>query len=384
MKRTLKWLLPLLLLALVALFIGRALQSRSAEHALAASVARPPSGLDLAPADVVVARVRELPRTLDVSGGLKAVNSAVVKARVAAEVRELRVREGDAVKAGQVLGRLDTAEVDWKLRQAEQLAASSKAQLEIAQRALENNRALVKQGFISPTALETSISTEAGARATLGSAQAAVELARKARSDAALVAPISGLVAQRLVQPGERVAVDARLVEIVDLSHLELEAAIAPEDIVALRVGNPATLRIDGIDAPVAARVARINPSAQAGTRAIMAYLAVEPQAGLRQGLFAKGTIELGRRSALALPVSAIRVDQALPYVLRIEGGKALATPVRLGVRGVVDREAWVEVAEGLADGTPVLAASAGLVRDGTPVRLATPLRSASASAPRP
>jgi RND family efflux transporter MFP subunit len=384
MKRTFKWLLPLLLLGLVALFVGRALQARNAEHALAANVARPPSGLDLAPGDVVVARVRELPRTLDVSGGLKAVNSAVVKARVAAEVRELRVREGDAVKAGQVLGRLDTTEVDWKLRQAEQLAASSKAQLEIAQRSLENNRALVKQGFISPTALETSISTEAGARATLGSAQAAVELARKARSDAVLVAPISGLVAQRLVQPGERVAVDARLLEIVDLSHLELEAAIAPEDIVALRVGNPATLRIDGIDAPVAARVARINPSAQAGTRAIMAYLAVEPQAGLRQGLFAKGTIELGRRSALALPVSAIRVDQALPYVLRIEGGKALATPVRLGVRGVVDREAWVEVAEGLADGTPVLAASAGLVRDGTPVRLATPLRSASASAPRP
>jgi RND family efflux transporter MFP subunit len=384
MKRSLKWLLPLLLLAVVALFVGRALQARKAEQALAASVARPAGGLDLATADVVVARVRELPRTLDVSGGIKAVNSAVVKARVAAEVRELTVREGDAVKAGQVLGRLDTAEVDWKLRQAEQLAASSKAQLEIAQRALENNRALVAQGFISPTALETSISTEAGARATLGSAQAAVELARKARRDAVLVAPISGLVSQRLVQPGERVAVDARLVEIVDLSHLELEAAIAPEDIVALRVGNPATLQVDGIDKPVGARVARINPSAQAGTRAIMAYLAVEPQAGLRQGLFAKGTIELGRRNALALPVSAIRVDQALPYVLRIEGGKALATPVRLGARGVVDREAWVEVAEGLADGTPVLAASAGNVRDGTPVRLAAPLRSASASAPRP
>jgi RND family efflux transporter MFP subunit len=384
MKRSLKWLLPLLLLAVVALFVGRALQARKAEQALAASVARPAGGLDLAAADVVVARVRELPRTLDVSGGIKAVNSAVVKARVAAEVRELTVREGDAVKAGQVLGRLDTAEVDWKLRQAEQLAASSKAQLEIAQRALENNRALVAQGFISPTALETSISTEAGARATLGSAQAAVELARKARRDAVLVAPISGLVSQRLVQPGERVAVDARLVEIVDLSHLELEAAIAPEDIVALRVGNPATLQVDGIDKPVGARVARINPSAQAGTRAIMAYLAVEPQAGLRQGLFAKGTIELGRRNALALPVSAIRVDQALPYVLRIEGGKALATPVRLGARGVVAREAWVEVAEGLADGTPVLAASAGNVRDGTPVRLAAPLRSASASAPRP
>ena len=384
MKRSLRWLLPLLLIAALAFFVGRALQARKAEQALAASVTKPAGGLDLAASDVVIARTRELPRTLDVSGGLRAVNSALVKARVAAEVRELTVREGDAVKAGQVLGRLDTAEVDWKLRQAEQLAASAKSQLEIAQRALENNRALVAQGFISPTALETSISTEAGARATLGSAQAAVELARKARSDALLVAPISGLVAQRLAQPGERVAVDAKLVEIVDLSRLELEAAIAPEDVVALRVGNAATLRIDGIDAPVSARVVRINPSAQAGTRAIMAYLAIDPQPGLRQGLFAKGTIEIGRREAVALPVSAVRVDQALPYVLRIEGGKALATPVRLGARGVVDREAWVEIAEGLADGTPVLAASAGNVRDGTPVRLAAPLRSAAVSAPRP
>ena len=384
MKRSLKWLLPLLLIAALAFFVGRALQARKAEQALAASVAKPAGGLDLAASDVVVARTRELPRTLDVSGGLRAVNSAIVKARVAAEVRELTVREGDAVKAGQVLGRLDTAEVEWKLRQAEQLAASAKAQLEIAQRALENNRALVAQGFISPTALETSISTEAGARATLGSAQAAVELARKARSDALLVAPISGLVSQRLVQPGERVAVDAKLVEIVDLSRLELEAAIAPEDVVALRVGNRATLRIDGIDAPVSARVARINPSAQAGTRAIMAYLVIDAQPGLRQGLFAKGTIEIGRRQALALPVSAVRVDQALPYVLRIQDGKALATSVRLGARGVVDGEAWVEVVEGLADRTPVLAGSAGNVRDGTPVRLATPLRSASASAPRP
>jgi len=384
MKRSLRWLLPLLLIAALAFFVGRALQARKAEQALAISVTKPAGGLDLAASDVVIARTRELPRTLDVSGGLRAVNSALVKARVAAEVRELTVREGDAVKAGQVLGRLDTAEVDWKLRQAEQLAASAKSQLEIAQRALENNRALVAQGFISPTALETSISTEAGARATLGSTQAAVELARKARSDALLVAPISGLVAQRLAQPGERVAVDAKLVEIVDLSRLELEAAIAPEDVVALRVGNAATLRIDGIDAPVSARVVRINPSAQAGTRAIMAYLAIDPQPGLRQGLFAKGTIEIGRRQAVALPVSAVRVDQALPYVLRIEGGKALATPVHLGARGIVDREAWVEIAEGLADGTPVLAASAGNVRNGTPVRLAAPLRSASASAPRP
>ena len=384
MKRWLKWLLPVLAVAVIGLFVGRAIEARRAEQARA-TVTKPATGLDLAPNDVVVARLLDLPRTLDISGGLKAVNSAIVRAKVTAEVKQLTVREGDAVKAGQVLGRLDTTELDWKVQQADQTASSTKSQLEIAQRALENNRALVAQGFISPTALETSISTEAGARATLGSAQAAVELARKARADSVLTAPIGGLVAQRMVQPGERVAIDAKLIEIVDLSKLELEAAIAPEDVVALEIGRSATLQVDGIAAPVIAKVARINPSAQAGTRSIMAYLVVEGQPALRQGLFAKGTIELGRKQALALPLSAVRVDQATPYVLQVQGGRAVATPVRLGERGVVSGEPWVEIAAGLAEGTPVLAATAGLVRDGTPVRVAAVAsKTPAASAPKP
>ena len=383
MKRWLRWLLPLLAVGVIVAVVVRTIESRRIAQAQA-TTPRASTGLDLAAADVVVARTRELPRTLDVSGGLKAVNSAIVKARVAAEVRSLTVREGDPVKAGQTLGQLDTTELDWKLRQAEQTAASSRSQLEIARRALDNNRALVAQGFISPTALETSISSEAGAQASLGAANAAVELARKARADAQLVAPIAGLVSQRLVQPGERVAVDAKLIEIVDLSRLELEAAIAPEDVAALRVGSRALLQVDGFAEPVGAQVARINPSAQAGTRAIMAYLALDPHPALRQGLFARGTIELGRKDALALPLSAVRTDQAQPYVLQIRDGKAVATPVKTGDRGVVDGEPWVEIAAGLAPGASVLASSAGLVRDGTPLRVATPPKPAVAAPPKP
>ncbi|MEP7058453.1 MAG: efflux RND transporter periplasmic adaptor subunit [Caldimonas sp.] len=381
MKRTLKWLLPLLAVALIAALIGRSIVARKAEQARA-TVTRPASGLDLAASDLIDVRAIDLPRTLEISGGLKAVHSAVIRAKVAAEVKELTVREGDAVKAGQVLGRLDSAEVDLKLRQAEQTASSTRSQLEIARRALENNRALVAQGFISPTALETSISTEAGARFTLGSAQAAVELARKARADSVLTAPIAGLVAQRLVQPGERVAIDAKLIEIVDLSQLELEAAIAPEDVAALEIGRAATLQVDGIARPVGAHVARINPSAQSGTRSIMAYLAIDSQPGLRQGLFAKGTIELGRKQALALPLSAVRIDQAQPYVMQVQNDKAVATPVRVGERGIVGGEPWVEIASGLAAGARVLAATAGQIRDGTPVRVAAP--AVAASMPRP
>ena len=373
MKRWQGWAIAVVAVLALGGFVARALVAKKAEQAAqTAAAARPPGGLDLAHGDVLVARRVDLPRTLEISGGLKAANSAVVRARVAAEVKSLTVREGDAVRAGQVLGQLDTTELDLKLRQAEQTASSTKAQLDIAVRTLENNRALVAQGFISATGLETSISNEAGARASYEAALSAAALARKSRNDATLVAPISGLVSQRMTQPGERVAIDTRLVEIVDLSQIELESALAPEDVAALAPGRRATLEVDGIAGPVPAKVARINPSAQAGTRSVMVYLAVEPQPALRQGLFARGTIELDRKRTLALPLGAVRTDQARPYVMLVHDGRAVATPVTLGVRGAIGGEPWVEIVAGVGEGAPVLAASTGVVRDGTPVRLPT------------
>ncbi|MCE9658343.1 MAG: efflux RND transporter periplasmic adaptor subunit [Burkholderiales bacterium] len=381
MKRWQRWTIPVVVVAVLGGFVARALIAKKNEQAAQTAPAKPAGGLDLAPGDLVVARSVDLPRTLEISGGLKAVNSAVIRARVAAEVKSLTVREGDKVQAGQVLGQLDTTELELKLKQAEQTASSTKSQLDIATRALENNRALVAQGFISATGLETSISNEAGARASYDAALSAVALARKSRNDATLVAPISGLVAQRMAQAGERVAIDTKLVEIVDLAQIEVEAALAPDDVAALTIGRSATLQVDGIAAPVTARVARINPSAQAGTRAIMVYLAVEPQPALRQGLFARGTIELDRKRALALPLSTVRTDQARPYVMLVKDGRAAATPVLLGARGTIGGEPWVEITSGLGEGAQVLGASTGVVRDGTPVRLSAQPAAVPASA---
>jgi len=393
MKSWLRWLLLLAVLLTVVLLCARWLKARqlSATAATAATAASSPASaaqpvLELAAQDLLRLQRQPLVRGLEVSGSLKAVDSAFVKARVAAEIRSLTVREGDTVRAGQALGQLDTTEFDWRLRQAEQQAGAARAQLEIAQRQLANNKALVAQGFISPTALDASVSGESGAQATLQAALAAVELARKAKADAALTAPIGGLVAQRLAQPGERVALDARILEIVDLSRLELEAAIAPQDVPALRVGAKALLTVDGADAPVPATVVRINPSAQAGSRTVPAYLQVLQPAGqpaLRNGLFARGWIALDQRVVLALPLSAVRSDQSQPYAVRLRDGRAEQRPLTLGVRGQAPGQpgvAMVEVLKGLDEGDQVLAGSAGLVPDG--VRLKLPAPGAAAPAP--
>lgn len=388
MKRWLKWVIALIVVLALMLVGGRALKARkeaSAAAAAAMSAASAPLALELGSADVLVARTQPLTRTLTISGGLKAVTSAVVKAKVASELKSLTVREGDPVRAGQVVGQLDTTEFEWRLKQAEQTAVSARTQLDIAKRALDNNRALVAQGFISPTALDTAISTEAGAAASYQAAVAATEIARKSRADAVLIAPISGIVSQRVAQPGERVAIDAKVIEVVDLSRIELEAAVAPEDVGGVQVGQLARLNIDGLSEPATAKVVRINPSTQAGTRAVMVYLALQPQLGLRQGLFARGTIELQRKSAVAVPVSAVHVDQARPYVLALDGGKVVQRPVELGVRGeaLFDGrvEAAVEIVSGAADGATLLRGTAGAVRDGTPVKLAGAAAAAPASA---
>lgn len=385
MKRSLKWALLAAVLALAAVFVARGLRQRSAAPPATAPAASAPQAMELAPQDVLTVRNVPLSHVLEVSGTLKAMNTALVKAKVAAELVSVAVREGDTVRAGQTVAQLDTTEYDWRLRQAEQQAAAARAQLEIAQRQSSNNKALVAQGFISSTALETSLSSEAAAQATLQAAQAAVELARKSLADTRITAPISGQVSQRLAQPGERVAVDGRILEIVDLGSLELEAAVPPEDLPSLRIGATARLAVDGAADEARARVVRINPSAQAGSRTVPAYLAVVPQPSLRNGLFARGWIELERKTTLAMPVSAVRNDRARPYAIRIAAdGRAEQVDLALGLRGRVEgpdgSQDMVEVASGLAAGDRVLAASAGQVAGGVALRVTAPRPAAPAA----
>lgn len=367
-KPLLRWGVGLLVLALVAGALYKRAATKKAAQAAAATAASQPSALELSSGDVLVARAQSFNRGVPVSGGLKAARSAIVKARVSGELAQLTVREGDAVKDGQVIGRIEEREYRMRLEQAQQQAASAQAQLDIAQRTLTNNRALVDQGFISRNALDTSDSNTQAARANLQAAKTAADLARKSLDDAVLRAPLGGFVSQRFAQAGERVSIDGRIVEIVDLSRIELEAALTPQDVAEVRTGMRARLQVDGLAQPVEAVVARINPSAQAGTRAVLVYLALKPHPALRQGLFARGQIDIAGQRALAVPQGAVRNDQARPYVLLLQEGQVLRRPVTLGRSGTAGRDAVVEITTGLAEGDRILAGSAGLLPEGTRV----------------
>lgn len=361
----------------------RLVSVRQASTQAQAGAVRAEAFAELAPTDVVKVAPLALAQGLPISGSLRAVDSAFVKARVAGELQGLAVREGDAVRAGQPIGRIDPTESQSRLRQAREQAEAARAQVEIAQRQFDNNRALVEQGFISRTALEASQSSLVAAQASHRAALAAVELATKGLDDTELRSPIAGTVAQRLAQPGERIAVDTRVIEVVDLRRLELEAAISATDSPQVRVGQRALLQVEGAAGPVDARVARINPSAQPGSRSVLVYLAVDGAAGLRQGLFAEGRLGTGQASALALPLSAVLTDKPEPYVQTVEDGRVAHRAVRLGGRGERDRQPFVAV-EGVPEGTPVLLGHVGVLREGLAVRFTqAPAPAAPAAAPR-
>ena len=370
------WVIGMVVLALL-LGVVRALVNKRAQQQAAAAPALTQTRIEVAANDVLTAQMRTLTQSLDISGTVKAVNFAVIKARVPGEVKHIAVREGDAVKAGQVLVQIDPVEYQHRWQQAQEQAVAAQAQLDIAQRQWDSNKALVAQGFISKVALDNSQASYQGAVASHKAAMAGADVARKALSDATLVAPFAGVIASRTAQVGERVAIDAKLVELVDLSQLEVEVPLSASDSVDVRVGQVAYLQIEDRPNVVTAKVKRISPSAQAGTRSVLIYLGLDKPEGLRHGLFAKGTLGLQQAEVVAVPLSAVRTDKPQPYVQLIEQNAGQAQVVHrtvsVGLRGIdpqqTQGEMWVGVS-GLPAGSTVLRGQVGALREGLEVKL--------------
>lgn len=377
-RRLPQWMWLLAVASVIAIIWGmwRALDNRSAKNeALEATAARPTATFSIPFEEWLTVQPRALPLGIPITGSLSAVNSAVIKARVPGELRDLQVREGDTVTQGQVIARVDATESEARFRQAKLQADASQAQVAIQQRQYDNNRALVDQGFISSTALATSSANLQAAQANYAAARAAQDGARKSLEDTVLRSPIAGQVARRMVQNGERVNIEAPIVEVVNLSALELEAQLPANDSAQVRIGQTAQLQLRASNGQtpqrLQAKVVRINPSASAGSRAVPVYLQLEanPAAQLRPGMYVEGFIETDNTQALAVPLSAVRTDQPVPYVQSVHDGVVQHTPVQLGAQSVGEAQTWVAV-QGLQAGQLLLTGQTGGVPAGTRVQL--------------
>jgi len=330
--------------------------------------------LEFSPTELHTVSPGRIARVIPITGTLSATQQTVVKSRVAGDILDINAREGSSVRAGQLIARIDPTDFELRVRERQANVRSAEAQLEQAQRTLENNRALLAKNFISQNAFDNSLSASDVAKAALESARAQLEQARKALTDTQIVAPMSGQIAQRFAQPGEKVSPDSRIVSIIDLSSMEIEAAVPAGEVGLVRIGQPVKLRIEGVDTEQTGQVLRINPSTQQGTRSVLIYVGIQQRDNrIRAGLFAQGTLSVDEKSGvIVIPVAAIRELAGRRVVYAIEQGMVVEREVKTGV---VDETATApngsigaaEIVSGLKAGERIVAVNLGVLRAGSP-----------------
>src|SRR5687767_4770074 len=239
MSQRTKWWLAGAVLGLAAIVAVGAttVQRRNAKEEAERRAAKPP--LEFTPAEIVRLQRRRLSVEAELPGTVQAVSQAMVRAKVAAEVKRVLVREGDRVTAGQQIAEFDTAQLRAQLAERKAQLESSRAQLAMADRTRQANAQLVKQNFISQNAFDTADSAHQVQLAAVATAQAQLELAQLSMTDAVVRAPITGTVSKRHIQPGEKVSFDAPLLSIVDLTQLEVQAQMPISDVTQIRKGMP-------------------------------------------------------------------------------------------------------------------------------------------------
>lgn len=322
--------------------------------------------LAFAAADVVRLAPHRLAVELSMPGTVQAFNQATVRSKLSAEVRRMPVREGDQVAAGQTIAEFDTAQLRHQLAERKAALEAARATLAQTERTRATNAQLVQQSFISKNAFDTADDAYRAQAAAVQVAEAQLAQTQLLLSDAVVRAPISGHVAKRFVQPGEKVAFDAPLLHIVDLSRLEVQAQAPAADVARIVQDAEVEVDIEGFaGAPLTGRVDRINPTTEAGSRMIAFYVQLANDDGrLRGGMFARVRLRAGGEAPVpALPVAAVRDDRGQSYVWIIADGRLARRNVVTGVRD--ERAQRVQIVSGLSGSEQVLGSRFDNLREG-------------------
>lgn len=343
---------------------------------------------------VVVSAARELVDTVLVNGTLVPREEILVLAENdGVRIAEVLAEEGDTVAQGQVLARLardlldaqvaqnaaQLSRADASIAQARaQIVQADAANLE-AQQALERARSLRNSGNATEATLEQRVSAARSAQGRLAAARDGLSfsIAEKAQVEAQrrelqvrlerseVKAPRAGLVSRRTARIGQMTGAGGEaLFRIVADAEIELEAELLETRIAGLAVGQPARISISGRP-DIVGSVRLVPAEIDRTTRLGKVRVALPRDAGLRIGAFARGSIEVARRTVLAVPVGAIIYANEGPAVQIVDGTRIVVKPVKTGL--VAD--GYIEIREGLAPDLLVVARAAGFLRDGDQVR---------------
>lgn len=307
-----------------------------------------------------------------ISGGLRPIETLIVRARLEGDVVEVRVREGDRVAQGALLARFESTEQEAALRSAEADKVAAETEANTARWNLEQTRDLFQAGAVPERDFRAAEQAAATATARLAASEARLRAAALVERDTRIVAPVAGIIERRVIQPGVRALRGGELFTLVRTDVLELTAAVPARLADDVRVGQPVRFTADGRN--IEGRVARVSPTVDPASQSVTVYVQV-PNAGgeLKGNTFATGQIVASAfDDQLLVPQQAIRQPAggagAAPFVWRLQGGVLERANVKLGV--VDEGRGVVQVLEGLNAGDQVVVGNVGMLGAGMQVQL--------------
>lgn len=350
---------------------GRGATGASGNAAAPGRGGRGPQTLTLAASDISVVQPTTIEDVAAISGNLDPIETVAVRSRIEGDLELVAVREGDVVRAGQLLARFDAKEQESAARSAEADRVAARSDLANAEWNAEQSAQLFKAGAIAERDNKAAQQTVATMKARLAATDSRVRATSSVVRDTRVIAPTSGVVSKRDVENGEHVARGATMFTVVRNDMLELVAAVPARAAGVVRVGQPVRFVADG--RTFGGRVARVSPTVDPTTRSVTVYVEVaNPSGAIRGGTFATGQV-VSRTvdNVLAIPQNAIHhsPDGTTQYAYRIANDAIEHATLRTGVTD--DRLGLVEILEGLQAGDRIITGNVGNVGRGMRVSIA-------------
>jgi RND family efflux transporter MFP subunit len=318
-----------------------------------------------------------------VSGALAPEREASVRAQVGGSVLQTFADQGQAVRGGQTLARIEGGGLQDAFLSARAGVTSANNNADIARRELARAEKLLAAGAIAERDIEQARRNAIAANAALADARARLAMAQKQVSNTVVTSPINGIVSERAVSAGDVVQPGTALFTVVDPRSMRLEGSVPADQLNQVRLGAPVSFTVNGYPGRTfTGRVTRVNPTADPATRQVRIVISIPNAEGrLVGGLFATGRVASESRSGMVVPVTAVDSRSSTPAVLRVKSGKVERVAVQLGLRD--EGSERIEIQSGVQVGDTLLLGAAQGISPGTIVKVSVPSdRAAAPSAP--